>query len=214
MTEKNFQFFFIGDFLDAKILFTSRLSRKIWGIDPDELAPHHGIAACHPDEVSRNTSGWAKLIRLSNELYSGGEGPYVVSVNMKMRNPSGNYSEILIQAYLFYSEIPHKTVYCLQVFTNIDSFKFHQSGFHYYVGRDISKFRYPDQKLLETGILFSKRQLQILRLIEQGMPSEKIAEKLFISVHTVNKHRSNILTISGKDNIPDLIFEMKDSGLL
>ena len=39
MTKANNQYFFIGDLLQAKILFTSNLSKQIIGIEPEELTP-------------------------------------------------------------------------------------------------------------------------------------------------------------------------------
>lgn len=41
--------------------------------------------------------------------------------------------------------------------------------------------------------ILSKRETQVLELIKDGMLSKEIAEKLFISVHTVNTHRQRIL---------------------
>lgn len=43
-----------------------------------------------------------------------------------------------------------------------------------------------------TGLL-SDRELQVLRLISNGMSSKDIAEELSISINTVNRHRQNIL---------------------
>ena len=45
----------------------------------------------------------------------------------------------------------------------------------------------------KEDITLSKREKQILGLVKDGMPSKEIAEKLFISVHTVNTHRQRIL---------------------
>ena len=43
-----------------------------------------------------------------------------------------------------------------------------------------------------SGIL-SRRERQILTLIDSGMKSSDIAEKLNISIHTVSRHRQEIL---------------------
>jgi DNA-binding NarL/FixJ family response regulator len=64
------------------------------------------------------------------------------------------------------------------------------------------------------GINLSHRELEIVRLIEKGFSSKQIAEKLFLSVYTVNTHRSNILEKTGKAQIPDLIYGLKEQGLL
>jgi len=41
-----------------------------------------------------------------------------------------------------------------------------------------------------------------------------MAEKLFLSKHTINKHRNNILEKTGKAHISDLIHELKELGIL
>jgi DNA-binding NarL/FixJ family response regulator len=47
-----------------------------------------------------------------------------------------------------------------------------------------------DDKLQENGL--SKREAEILLLIHEGLSNLQIADKLFISEHTVKKHISNI----------------------
>ncbi|MBO5444544.1 MAG: response regulator transcription factor [Muribaculaceae bacterium] len=53
------------------------------------------------------------------------------------------------------------------------------------VGRDI--YETSDRKIL------SRRQLEILSLIAKGVPSKQIADRLNISINTVNRHRQDIL---------------------
>lgn len=214
MTKSNKQYFFIADLLQGKILFTSNQSKKILGIEPEELTPYDAVEAVHPDEVYRNTNGWAKLLHMGSNLLAAKNGYSLLSVNMKMRNPRGLYPEILFQCYLFYSRIPHETVYDLQVHTDIDFFKKRKHGYHYYVGNDLSNFRYPDKELLNLGNVFSNREFEIIRLIKAGLSTEQIAEKLFLSAFTVNTHRRNIITKTGKKNISDLIYELKEQGVL
>ena len=48
------------------------------------------------------------------------------------------------------------------------------------------------------------REKEIVRLIIDGKKSKEIADKLFISVKTVHKHRSNILEKLGLNNLADL----------
>nr|WP_262901437.1 helix-turn-helix transcriptional regulator [Flavihumibacter profundi] len=78
----------------------------------------------------------------------------------------------------------------------------------------MSLFRFVDEALLNISHHLSLRELEILKLIEKGMSTKQIAEKLFISVFTVNTHRSNMLEKSGKILVSDLIYELKEQGLL
>jgi len=51
-------------------------------------------------------------------------------------------------------------------------------------------------------------------MIKEGLESEQIAKKLFLSKHTVNKHRKNILEKTGKAHIAELIYDLQERGLL
>lgn len=212
--EKNNQYLFVGNLFQGKIIFTSKRSIDLIGVESSELNPNHAILAAHPDEMYRNTKGWAKLICMANELLVHKSGRSLLSVNMKLKNPKGTFSEMLFQCYLFYSETPIKTVYILQIHTNIDRFKKIKNGFHYYVGNDLSNFRYPDRELLNMGNGFTKREFEIIKLVERGLSSEQIADKLFISPYTVNSHRGNILKKSDKATIWEAINELNEKGIL
>ncbi len=62
----------------------------------------------------------------------------------------------------------------------------------------------------EDGL--SVRELEVLPLICQGMSNQEIADKLFISKRTVDKHRANILFKTGCKNTASLVvFAIKNS---
>jgi DNA-binding NarL/FixJ family response regulator len=82
------------------------------------------------------------------------------------------------------------------------------------LGTDLSNFRYPDEELLKINIPFSDREFEIIRLIESGLSSEQIAEKIFLSVHTVNTHRRNILNKTGKATMSEVIYDLMNQGVI
>jgi DNA-binding CsgD family transcriptional regulator len=51
----------------------------------------------------------------------------------------------------------------------------------------------------------SKREIEVLQLVCQQLTAEEIAEKLFISVKTVNGHRNNLLQKTGSRNVTGLV---------
>lgn len=60
----------------------------------------------------------------------------------------------------------------------------------------------------DTKSLFPKlsvRELEILRLIGREFSSQEIADKLFISFHTVESHRANLMSKAGVKNTAGLI---------
>lgn len=214
MMEHNNQFFYIADVIQMIILFTSKGSTRMIGIEPEELTFYQFMEITHPDEIQRLNIGRPKIVKLGQDLFTAKSGRIILSTDFRMRNTLGEYSNILIQGYLVYAETPRKTVYFLKLHTNIDWWQKKQHGFHYYVGEELSYFRYPDKDLLEMGMLISHREFEILKLVEQGLSSEKIAEKLFLSINTVNTHRCNMLKKTGKESISDLIYSFKERGLM
>lgn len=56
-----------------------------------------------------------------------------------------------------------------------------------------------------TDVLLTPREREVLALAKEGMFSKEISEKLNISVHTVNRHRQNILEKLQVDNMIEAI---------
>lgn len=210
----NDQFFYIADMIAMNVIFASKGSQEMIGVDPDVLSLYHFMDVTHPDDLKRLSLGRSKVIRIGQEIFIEGKGIEYLSSNFKMRDAEGVYSNILTQNYMFYSSSPRKTVYLLKVHTNINWCKKIMQGYHYYVGKDLSNFRYPDKELLKLGNVFTHREFEIIKMIELGMSTEEIAKKLYLSPYTVNTHRSNILKKTKKNQISELIYELKERGVL
>ena len=183
------------------------------GIKPEELDAYHFMEATHPDDLEKHTLGRSKMFNTANDLFRAKRGTALLSTNIRIRNHLGEYPDLLFQLYFMYSE-PFHTVFLFQVHTDLGSFKKRKHGYHYYVGSDFSNFRFPDDELLAIGNPLSDREFEIVRLIESGLSSEEVAEKLFLSVHTVNTHRRNILDKTGKESMSEMIYDFKERRLL
>ena len=57
----------------------------------------------------------------------------------------------------------------------------------------------------EIGVIFTEREIEIISLLALGKSSKEIAEQLFISIHTVNNHRKNMLAKAQLKNTNGLI---------
>ena len=53
--------------------------------------------------------------------------------------------------------------------------------------------------------ILSKREIEVLGLVSKGFASKEIADKLFLSVNTVNNHRQNILEKVGAVNTTEAV---------
>lgn len=212
-TTLNNQFFYFADLLKLKIIFTSKKSLDIIGVHPNDFDPQTIINKTHPDELSRLLNARTKLFEISGDLLTGKKSHFLFSTNIKTQNSQGSYSNILHQLYFFYSEV-NKTVYLINILNNIDWYIKNKKGFHYYIGDNLSYFKYPNEELLKLGNAFSNREFEIIKMINQGLSTKEIAQRLFISIYTVNTHRKNIISKTEKSKISEIIAELKEYGFL
>lgn len=62
-----------------------------------------------------------------------------------------------------------------------------------------------EKKALKDQPILTRREKEILHLIADGFTNPQIAEQLFISLHTVDTHRKNLLSKFETNNIASLI---------
>ena len=77
----------------------------------------------------------------------------------------------------------------------------------------MSRWKPPrSRKIADIGL--SKREIQIIRLSAEGLTASQIAEKTFLSVHTVNTHRQRIYAKMDVKNISDMIRKSRELGII
>jgi two-component system nitrate/nitrite response regulator NarL len=74
--------------------------------------------------------------------------------------------------------------------------------------------RTPDKPQQQLHDLLSEREMEVLMLITQGKSTRDIAEKLFLSTHTVYTHRKNILKKLSCKSAAELINYAYTQGLV
>lgn len=82
---------------------------------------------------------------------------------------------------------------------------------------NIDEFTYGLQFGKKQGKLqvsISNREMEVLELISKGLNTEEIAEKLFITKHTVDTHRKNLLAKSENTNTAQLVAWAIRNGLI
>jgi len=213
--DQNNQLFYITDVIGLDIKFISKRVKTMFGIDQDKVTTGFFLTTTHADDLRRHHLARIKLLSAAQEIYIQKNGTCIISSNFRGRNPEGGgYTNYLYQCFLFYSKIPYESTFLILVITDISGFDKIHKGFHYYIGNDPKVFRYPDEELLSTGNIFSHSEFRIIELIEEGLSSKEIAQKLFRSVLTINTHRSNIIRKAGKSSIAEVIRNLKAQGLL
>jgi hypothetical protein len=214
MMEMNNQLFYIADVILLDIQFISKRVTPMFGIEPDKVATGFFLTTTHPDDLRRHHLVRAKLISIAQELYIQKKGGKIISSNFRGRQLDGSYKNLLYSCNLFYSKVPYESVFLILVITDISRFEHIHKSFHFYCGDDSRFFRYPDDELLIQGNMFSLTEFKIIELVDEGLSTKEIAEKVFRSPLTINTHRTNIIRKSGKCSITEVIRDLKEKSLM
>lgn len=211
---QNRQFFHFTDLTTMQALFVSQGSIDYLGVEPDLVDGGTFLRALHPGDLQRHGVGVAQLVKIRNGLFDKKEGFSVLSTAFRLHNGSEDFKTMHFSGYVFFSRVPYDTVYLLMVITDVSGWKTHKHGFHHYFGNKMDHFRFPDKALLKIGNVFSEREFEILKLIAEGYDSRQIAQKLYVSLNTVNTHRRNILKKTNKSTTHDIVIDLQENGIL
>lgn len=74
----------------------------------------------------------------------------------------------------------------------------------FYLSQDLNLNRH-DEADIPTVPILSSREKEVLKLIADGLTNPQIAQQLYISLHTVDSHRKNLLTKFAVNNTASLI---------
>ena len=209
--------FYIIDFFDMSLSHISPALYEMHGFDPETITFNDVLGAIHPDDVEFVIKAEAFLTKFFLENV-GREKllTYKISYCHRARLENGEYVLFNHQALMLTMDDNGGYGKSLNIHTRID----HLSNFNSYKISLIGLNGEPsfmnlsldeeNQDLRE----FSKREIDIIKLLGNGFNNNEIAEKLFISPLTVKKHRTNILTKSDSKNTVQLIKNCILQGLI
>ncbi|TKC06178.1 LuxR C-terminal-related transcriptional regulator [Pedobacter frigoris] len=200
--------FFIMDFYDMSISHISDSVYEMHGLNPGDLTINDILGTLHPDDIGFvikaedflttffvNKVGRDKLMR------------YKISYNYRVRLKNGSYVLFNHQALMLSLDENGGYGKSLIINTRID----HLGHTPNYKVSLIGLQGEPSFMNLSIGenasahVSLSKREIEIIKSIAEGLSSQEIADKLFIAESTVKKHRKNILTKAECKNTAQLV---------
>ncbi|MFW5656479.1 MAG: response regulator [Bacteroidota bacterium] len=81
---------------------------------------------------------------------------------------------------------------------------------HFFSKEVMKQIRHQEQH----AIYLSKREIEVLKLIAEGLTNSQIAEKLFVSPLTIDSHRKNLILKTGTKNTASLIKFAVEEGYI
>lgn len=209
--------FYIIDFFDMSLSHISPSLYEMHQFDPETITFNDVLGAIHPDDIEFVVKAEDFLTKFFSEKV-GREKllTYKISYSHRARLSNGDYALFNHQALMLTMDDNGGYGKSLNIHTRID----HLSNLNTYKISLIGLNGEPsfmnlsldeeNQDLKE----FSKREIDIIKLISEGLSNAEIAEKLFISALTVKKHRTNILAKSDSKNTAQLIKNCVLQGII
>lgn len=128
---------------------------------------------------------------------------------MRVRN---TFKLFLRQAFILRSDKNGVITHTGGIYTALPDIPINNDMTYKIYGTDSIYFKNEHLKYFDS--LLSTRELEILKYISEGYKTERIGELLFISRHTVETHRKNMIRKLEAKSTPHLVALVKDIGLI
>jgi DNA-binding CsgD family transcriptional regulator len=185
----------VFDFYKKKIFYLSERFFTLFGFDREKTLTqdHHYIRSrFHPDDIILNlisAQGNSLILSLPAEERKN----YRIESDFRIMNESGNYLRLNQKDY--YLELASNGM----VWLNMKTFDFATDQDlerpSTYIIRNVktNEIVFSSNTSEKANLQISEREKEILQLIMKGLSSKEIADKLLISINTVNNHRRSAM---------------------
>ena len=198
--EQIHSYFFIFDCFQNTILFTNSAFETVTGYKFDELNLEFLLKIIHPDDLDYFLESEERFLQFTNKLSFNEHFKYTHSYTYRIKTKSGDYIRVFQECqalevnnsgHLTKTLVNHKKIeYTENV--SVTDFKIYDKSQNSYIDA-------------ENRYNLTKRELEILNLIKNGMNSQQISDELTISKNTILTHRKNILNKSNSSSFIELI---------
>jgi DNA-binding CsgD family transcriptional regulator len=206
----------VFDLYKREHIFTSYNFAEIFGHDMqaiEELGNEYFNARVHPDDMIQLLRHAVEIIRFFYKLDVTERPQYKFVNEYRILNSEAKYIRVVEQHQTLQTD-KHGNIWLALGIIDISPDQSPFNGvktqlFNFKTGKTVSV----EPNCTHESKL-SKRELEVLQFVKEGLLSKEISERLFISVHTVNTHRQRILEKLGVNNSVEAITFASKLGLL
>lgn len=213
----NYYFYFF-DIKNVEFRFISPGIKTVLGFEPDEVSIPMFMSRVHPDDQPVFLNHEAAAVDFIKSLPADKIDKYKISYDYRVMAKDGRYVRLLQQVVVMqYDEENNNVALTMGVHTDVSHLKKSNVSILSFIGLE-GEPSYVDVRAKEVykvaREVFTKREKEVLYHILKGEQSQAIAEKMFISKHTVDTHRKNILAKTDTRNTIELAIKIVSEGLL
>jgi DNA-binding CsgD family transcriptional regulator len=199
------------DFKTKKIVFQKGVF-ELLGYKPHEFTFETALNWYHPkDQELLNRLLNATVLYSRENNVSNNVGYYVYA---RIKHKNGDYVKILCKSNIYEFDNQGKLISTYSLLTDISFLDVGDKVQWVFKAHGLDSNRFKKYVLKEFEGFFTDRELEVLKLLSIGLTSTEISKKLFISKHTVDGHRRNMLKKTNCNNSIELINFSKTNAFI
>ena len=214
-------YYFVFNLLTYKFDLVSESVQDVLGANPNNFSFDKIFEIMHPEDLEKLNEKEAVVFDfLFNKIPEEDIPLYKPTYLMRLKHSDGEYKTILHQANSITISKGGKIQKTLCVHTDVThldipidhkiSFISHQRTSYYSIETNgVDKFI--ENKFKAS---FSSRELEIIEKLSEGNTFKEMAELFFLSPHTINTHKKNILKKSQCKNTAELVARCIREGVI
>lgn len=181
-------------------------------MDNDDMELFHKVI--HPDDLPFVLETENMAHAFFNDLPVSEKKDYKMVYDFRVKNTTGIYMRFIHQFAVLEQDRNGKS-WLVLIITDLISERAQSSPLQRrMINMQTGKLYLFNDDDFKLDKLLTDREIEVLRLISQGLDSQNIASRLFISVNTVNNHRQRILSKTKTENTTQALLYAKKMGII
>lgn len=215
-------YYFIFNLVTLEFDYVSEGVKPLLGIEAKDYKLMKWLKIMHPEDQEQLSFKESTSINLKlNIIPKEDISKYKTVYLLRLRDKKGNYRTFLHQVKVINTSEDGKIQQTIGVHTDVTYLKIPFDHKLSFIPTDSNLPSYHfeflnNQYVLSDGLSgkFTKRELDIIRLLGQGKRADEIADMLCISKLTVNTHKRNILKKANSKNSTELVVKCLREGFI
>lgn len=193
--------------------FIEKFDNSLTGYGSDD--PLYYSQFIHPDDLPVVFDSYRKTFKFIYRLPVEERKDFKLIQNFRQRDKHGRYLNVILQLVVLELD-KNGNIWLVLILDDLlpDKISFTE------VNRRLINIKsgkiclFKNAKEPNNKTILSLREIEVLGLVSKGFVSKEIADKLFLSVNTVNNHRQNILDKVKATNTSEAVSYARTLGLL
>lgn len=192
--------------------------KKYLGYDYKEalkMGPAFFIAMMHPEEIFYVLNVFKKTAQFLKSLPIEDRMNYKLALNCRIKEKSGKYVQMILQLSVLELD-KNGNIWLVLILDNLlsENMMFQKVSHRLINLKTLDLVYFKENSVVKIKKVLSTREIEILHLCSIGLISKEIAEKLSLSINTINNHKQKIFKKLNASNITEAIYFCEILGLL